>query len=63
MNRGISEESETSEQEYSARRFRFCFDYYFLDNHWKVILKKEVKNKVYKNSQSIFGFSLSRAFQ
>ena len=48
MNRGTSEGLETSELEYSTRRIQICFDYFYLGKIWKVILKKEVKNKVYK---------------
>ena len=62
-NQGISYGYETSADEYSTRRIRFCFVRFCLDIIWKVILKKEVKNDFYKNEQSRFGISLPRAFQ
>ena len=34
-----------------------------LDTIWKLILKNEIKNDFYKNSQTRFRFSLPRAFQ
>ena len=62
-NRVTSKGPETSELKYLMRRIQICFDYFSLDTIWNIILKKEVKNKFYKNSQSKFGFSLPRTFQ
>ena len=62
-NRGTSEGSETSADEYSTRRIQICVVYFCLGIIWKVILKKEVKNKFYKNRPSRSGFSSPRAFQ
>ena len=50
---------ETTVGKLSARRIQICCDYFCLG----IILKKEVENKSYKNSQSRFGFSSPRAFQ
>ena len=52
MIRGTSEGSETSELEYSARQIQICMVYFCMDIIWKVILKKEVKNKFYKIHQA-----------
>ena len=54
---------ETSEKEYSTRQIRICGDYFCSDIVWKVILKKETKHGLHKNSPQRFRFSLPRAFQ
>ena len=63
MNRGTSEGSETSVDGYSTRRIKICVVYFCLGIIWKAILKKEVKNKFYKNRPSRSGFSSPRAFK
>ena len=62
-NRGTSEGSETLADKHSTRRIQICVVYFCLVIIWKVILKKEVKNKFYKNRPSRSGFSSPRGFQ
>ena len=50
--RGTSEESEASELEHSTRRIQVCLVYFCLGIIWKVILKKEVRNKFTKIYQA-----------
>ena len=63
MIRGTSEGSETSKLEYSTTRIQICRVYFGSVVILKVILKKEVKNKFYKNRPSRYEFSSPRAFQ
>ena len=61
--RGTSEGSETSNLEYSTARIQICRVYFCLGIILKVILKKEVRNKSYKNRPGRSGFSSPRAFR
>ena len=62
MNRGTAEGSETSEQEYLTRRFRFFRVQCCSDVIWKATLKKRW-NWWYKNVPGRSEFSFPRAFQ
>ena len=62
-NQGTSEESETSEDEYLARRIQIHLDDFLLWPFFTCFKKWEVKKWYYKNNPSRSGFSSPRAFQ